>query len=162
MLTGIGDRWQRRVGTKRFWREKKRSILARPSLRCTETTQCRGQIGSWGTSLVVQWLWHFLSMCKVWVCSLVRELGVPHALWPKNWNMKQKQYCNGFTKDFRFVHVFYIFFIWTISNGFTKDFRNGPYKKNIKNMNKSEVGYLNLKLNEEVRDKNSNLGGMAK
>lgn len=54
--------------------------------------------------------------------------------------MKQKQYCNGFTKDFR----------------------NGPYKKNIKNMNKSEVGYLNLKLNEEVRDKNSNLGGMAK
>ena len=78
-------------------------------------------------------------MCKVWVCSLVRELGVPHALWPKNWNMKQKQYCNGFTKDFR----------------------NGPYKKNLKNMNKSEVGYLNLKLNEEVRDKNSNLGGMA-
>ena len=54
--------------------------------------------------------------------------------------MKQKQYCNGFTKDFR----------------------HGPYKKNLKNMNKSEVGYLNLKLNEEVRDKNSNLGGMAK
>ena len=24
----------------------------------------------------------------------------PHALWPKNQNIKQKQYCNKFNKDF--------------------------------------------------------------
>ena len=33
--------------------------------------------------------------------------------------------------------------------------------KNLKSINKFEVGYLNLKLNEEARDKDSNLGGMA-
>ena len=32
---------------------------------------------------------------------------IPHASWPKKQNMKQKQYCNKFNKDFK----------------------NGPYKK---------------------------------
>ena len=26
---------------------------------------------------------------------------IPHASWPKNQNMKQKQYCNKFNKDFK-------------------------------------------------------------
>ena len=26
---------------------------------------------------------------------------IPHALWPKNQNIKQKQYCNKFSKDFK-------------------------------------------------------------
>ena len=26
---------------------------------------------------------------------------IPHASWPKNQNIKQKQYCNKFNKDFR-------------------------------------------------------------
>ena len=26
---------------------------------------------------------------------------IPHALWPENQNMKQKQYCNKFNKDFK-------------------------------------------------------------
>ena len=35
---------------------------------------------------------------------------IPHASWPKNQNIKQKQYCNEFNKDFK----------------------NGPYKKILK------------------------------
>ena len=26
---------------------------------------------------------------------------IPYALWPKNQNVKQKQYCNKFNKDFK-------------------------------------------------------------
>ena len=26
---------------------------------------------------------------------------IPHALWPENQNMKQKQYCSKFNKDFK-------------------------------------------------------------
>ena len=26
---------------------------------------------------------------------------IPHALWPKHQNIKQKQYCNKFNKDFK-------------------------------------------------------------
>ena len=26
---------------------------------------------------------------------------IPHASWPKNQNIKQKQYCNKFNKDFK-------------------------------------------------------------
>ena len=26
---------------------------------------------------------------------------IPHVSWPKNYNMKQKQYCNKFNKDFK-------------------------------------------------------------
>ena len=26
---------------------------------------------------------------------------IPHVLWPENQNMKQKQYCNKFNKDFK-------------------------------------------------------------
>ena len=32
----------------------------------------------------------------------VRGAKIPHALWPKNQNIKQKQYCNKFNKDFKF------------------------------------------------------------
>ena len=34
---------------------------------------------------------------------------IPHASWPKHQNMKQKQYCNEYNKDFK----------------------NGPYQNNI-------------------------------
>ena len=27
--------------------------------------------------------------------------GIPHALWPGSQNIKQKQYCNNFNKDFK-------------------------------------------------------------
>ena len=30
-----------------------------------------------------------------------RGTKIPHALWPKNQNMKQKQYCNKSNKDFK-------------------------------------------------------------
>ena len=30
-----------------------------------------------------------------------RGAKIPHALWPKNQNIKQKQYCNRFNKDFK-------------------------------------------------------------
>ena len=40
---------------------------------------------------------------------------IPHASWPKNQNIKQKQYCNKFNKDFK----------------------NGPHKKkSLKNKDK--------------------------
>ena len=30
-----------------------------------------------------------------------REANIPHALWPKNQNINQKQYCNKFNIDFK-------------------------------------------------------------
>ena len=30
-----------------------------------------------------------------------QEAKIPHASWPKNQNIKQKQYCNKFNKDFK-------------------------------------------------------------
>ena len=30
---------------------------------------------------------------------------IPHALWPKNQNIKLKQYCNKFNKDFQNGHL---------------------------------------------------------
>ena len=30
-----------------------------------------------------------------------QEAEIPHASWPKNQNIKQKQYCNKFNKDFK-------------------------------------------------------------
>ena len=30
-----------------------------------------------------------------------RGAKIPHAMWPKNQNIKQKQYCNKFNKDFK-------------------------------------------------------------
>ena len=30
---------------------------------------------------------------------------IPHALWPKNQNIKQKQYCNKFNKDSKTVPI---------------------------------------------------------
>jgi len=39
---------------------------------------------------------------EVWVQFLVREV-IPHALRPKEQNIKQKEYCNRFNKDFKNV-----------------------------------------------------------
>lgn len=37
---------------------------------------------------------------------LSQEAKIPHALRPKSWNIKQKQYCNTFNKDFeKIVHI---------------------------------------------------------
>ena len=59
-----------------------------------------------GTSLAVQWLRLHLPVQGVRVRSLVRERRFPHASRPKNQNMKQKQYCNKFNKDFKkMVHI---------------------------------------------------------
>ena len=41
---------------------------------------------------------------------------IPHASWPKNKDLKQKQYCNKFTKDFK----------------------NGPHQKNLQKKKKNE------------------------
>ena len=30
---------------------------------------------------------------------------IPHALWTKKQNIKQKQYCNKFNKDLKMVHI---------------------------------------------------------
>ena len=30
---------------------------------------------------------------------------IPHTSWPKNKNIKQKEYCNKFNKDFKMVHI---------------------------------------------------------
>ena len=46
-----------------------------------------------------------------------QEAKIPHALWPKNQNIKQKQYCNKFNKDFK----------------------NGPHQKKKKTLKK--IGY---------------------
>ena len=37
---------------------------------------------------------------EVWVQSLLREV-IPHASRPKEQNIKQKEYCNKFNKDFK-------------------------------------------------------------
>ena len=34
---------------------------------------------------------------------------IPHASWPENQNIKQKQYCNKLNKDFKIVHIKKIF-----------------------------------------------------
>ena len=57
------------------------------------------KINSLGTSLVVQWL--RLPMQGVWVRSLVGELGSHMPRGQKNQNIKQKQCCNTFNKDFK-------------------------------------------------------------
>ena len=30
---------------------------------------------------------------------------IPHTSWPKNKNIKQKEYCNKFNKDFKVIHI---------------------------------------------------------
>ena len=53
---------------------------------------------------MVQWLELCLLIQGVWVQSLVGELRFPWAKiasWSKNQNVKQKQYCNKFNKDFK-------------------------------------------------------------
>ena len=44
------------------------------------------------------------SNAGVQVQSLVREL-IPHALWSKDQNIKQKQYWNKFNKALKMVHI---------------------------------------------------------
>ena len=57
---------------------------------------------SWGrmTSLAVQW---FRPPSNAGDVGRIpgREAKTPHALWPKKQNIKQKQYCNTFNKDFK-------------------------------------------------------------
>ena len=36
---------------------------------------------------------------------------IPHALWPKKQNIKQKQYCNKFSRDFKMVYIQKKFFL---------------------------------------------------
>ena len=45
-----------------------------------------------GTSLAVQWLRFHL---------LTQGVKIPHTSWPKTQNIKQKQYCHKFNKDFK-------------------------------------------------------------
>ena len=42
-----------------------------------------------------------LSVQGAWVRSLVGEPRFPHNSWPKNQNIKQKQYCHEFNKDLK-------------------------------------------------------------
>ena len=55
-----------------------------------------------GTSQVVQWLRPHLPRQGVWVQPGTK---IPQALWPKNQNIKQKQYYSTFNKDFKIVHI---------------------------------------------------------
>ena len=61
-------------------------------------------------SLVVQWLRLCLPMQGVWVLSLFGELRIHVPRGPKYQDMKQKQYCNKFSKDLKnvlfIVHLF--------------------------------------------------------
>ena len=43
------------------------------------------------------------SPSNAWCVGLIPGRGakIPHAWWPKNQNIKQKQYCNKFNKDFK-------------------------------------------------------------
>ena len=61
----------------------------------------------WGTSLVVQWLRLYLPVLGVQIQSLVRELRshMPHGQKRKKEDIKQKQCCNKFNKDFKMVHM---------------------------------------------------------
>ena len=54
-----------------------------------------------GTSQVVQWLRLHLPMQGVRVRSLLRELRSHMPRGQENQNIKQKQYCNKFNKDFK-------------------------------------------------------------
>ena len=49
---------------------------------------------------MVQWLRPYLPKQDVWVLSPVGAK-IPHVSWPENQNIKQKQYCNKFIKDFK-------------------------------------------------------------
>ena len=49
----------------------------------------------------MQWLRLCLPMQGACVQSLVGETKIPHAPWPKNQNIKQKQYCNKFSQDLK-------------------------------------------------------------
>ena len=63
-----------------------------------------------GTSLVVHWLRLHTSTAGGTGSIPVQGTKIPHASQPKNQNIKKKQYCNKFSKDFK----------------------NGPYEKNLK------------------------------
>ena len=62
-----------------------------------------------GISLAVQWLRLRLSMQGVQIRSLVGELRSHMPPGQKNKNIKQKQYCSKFNKDFKKVHIKKIF-----------------------------------------------------
>ena len=53
--------------------------------------------------MAVQLLWLCFPMQRVWVWSLVGELGshMPHSQNKTKQNIKQKQYCNKLNKDFK-------------------------------------------------------------
>ena len=54
-----------------------------------------------GTSLLAHWLRFYVSMQGMLVQSLVRELKSHMPCRQKNQNIKQKQYCITFNKDFK-------------------------------------------------------------
>ena len=54
-----------------------------------------------GTSLVIQWLRLCLPMQGGAGSILGWGAKIPHASGPKNQNIKQKQYCNIFSEDFK-------------------------------------------------------------
>ena len=57
------------------------------------------------TSLLVHWL--RLRLPMQWAVGLIFswETNIPHALGPKNQNIKQKQCCSKFNKGFKMVHI---------------------------------------------------------
>ena len=75
-----------------------------------------------GTFLEAQWLGPCLPMQGVWVRSLMGELRFPHALRLKNQNIKQKQYCNEVSKEFKY----------------------GPHEKNYQNKFRKEEACAGL------------------
>ena len=74
---------------------------------------------------MVQGLRLCLPVQGVRVQSLIREQMAPHASGPKHQNIKQKQYSDKFSKDFKDV----------------------PYQKILKKKNKGKAVVFNAKLN---------------
>ena len=67
-----------------------------PYFSCNDSLLWKCHIG---TSLAVQWLRLHL-LCKGCMFSSWLESLDPNALWPRNQNIGQKQYCNKISKDF--------------------------------------------------------------
>jgi len=41
-----------------------------------------------------------MGLTRMVLSDVAKRLKAPHALWPKNQNIKQMQYCDTFNKDF--------------------------------------------------------------
>ena len=66
---------------------------------------CKGSISKYGPMLGLPWQSYWLRLCLPTQGGAGSIPGqgakIPHTVGPKNQNIKQKQYCNKFNKDFK-------------------------------------------------------------